>query len=154
MEELPRISGIAEALAGLGFTLRSGAADGTDSMFERGAIRAGGKTEIFLPWPYFNDHDSNLCNPSPDAARIAESFHPAWQKCYSGARKLHARNVHQVLGKDLCSPVEFVVYWTPRGAVVGGTAMAIRVAMARSIPVWNLETKEGRAWAENLIARR
>lgn len=73
-----------------------------------------------------------------ETERIASEVHPAWDKCNEWARGMHSRNCHQILGYDLKSPVDAVVCWTPNGAVVGGTATAIRIAMKYNIPVFNL----------------
>jgi len=130
-----------EALAGFmaqqDFTLRSGAAEGADAAFERGATEYNGRREIYLPWPSFNGHHSKL-EPKQEAYAIAESFHPNWPKLYTAGRKLMARNVHQILGVSLQSPTNFVVCWTPNGKLVGGTALAINIALANNIPVINL----------------
>lgn len=133
-----------------GLCLRSGGAPGADTMFERYSYRA----EIFLPWPGFNQHASKLHTPSPEAREIAARLHPAWRKCSDAAKKLHARNVHQILGRDLTEPVEFVVCWTPGGEIVGGTAMAIRVAQQHDIWVDNLWSLASRQVWATLAARR
>ena len=73
-----------------------------------------------------------------ETERIASEVHPAWDKCNEWARGMHSRNCHQILGYDLKSPVDAVICWTPDGAVVGGTATAIRIAMKYNIPVFNL----------------
>lgn len=124
---------IASELASSGFILRSGAADGADAAFELGASAK----EIYLPWLGFNGHKSTLL-PSKEAFIMAEKFHPAWHKCSSAARKLHARNCHQVLGKDLNTPSEFIICWTKDAAGGGGTGQAIRIAKAHNIPVYDL----------------
>ena len=69
---------------------------------------------------------------------IASEVHPAWDRCNEWARGMHSRNCHQILGYDLQSPVDAVICWTPDGAVVGGTATVIRIAMKYDIPVFNL----------------
>ena len=73
-----------------------------------------------------------------ETERIASEVHPAWDRCNDWARGMHSRNCHQILGYDLQSPVDAVICWTPDGAVVGGTATAIRIAMKYDIPVFNL----------------
>jgi len=73
-----------------------------------------------------------------ETERIASEVHPAWDRCNEWARGMHSRNCHQILGYDLQSPVDAVICWTPDGAVVGGTATAIRIAMKYNIPVFNL----------------
>lgn len=108
---------IAAFLARQGYTLRSGAAPGADSAFEEGAVASGGKTEIWVPWKGFNQHRSTLF-PTPEAFALAEKHHPAWASCKQGARALHARNGHQVLGASLSDPVDFIVCWTKGGTGV------------------------------------
>lgn len=124
---------IAVSLAIAGYTLRSGAADGADAAFEAGAS----EKEIYIPWLGFNGSQSTLL-PSKAAFIMAEKFHPAWHKCSQGARKLHARNCHQVLGQDLNTPSEFIICWTKDALGGGGTGQAIRIAKAHHIPVHDL----------------
>lgn len=79
---------------------------------------------------------------------MAAGFHPAWSRLSSGVRHLHARNCHQVLGRDLNAPARFVVRWTPdgsldgRGQRVGGTGQALRIAHHHGISVFNLARPE------------
>lgn len=134
--------------------LRSGAADGADAAFERGALAGQGTAEIFLPWRGFNGHSSTLTTVSAAALALAKTVHPAWERLGEGPRKLHARNMNQVLGESLSEPVEFVACWTPDGCesererrqTTGGTASAIVLASRHGIPVFNLQ-KAGRAQA-------
>lgn len=127
---------VAQQLDALGYCLRSGGADGPDTWFERGSTRS----EIYLPWADFNGHRSMLCAPTIEAFEIAHKFHPAWNNLMHGAKRLHARNVHQVLGAKPSEPVpsDFVVCWTPDGKRIGGTAQAMRIADAYNIPIFNL----------------
>lgn len=128
---LAKMTAIAQDLAAQGYILRSGAAEGADSAFEAGA---GDAKEIWIPWRGFQNHPSRLV-PSLAAFEMAARFHPAWERCSRGARALHARNCHQVLGADLATPVEFVVCWTKDGRASGGTGQAIRIAQHHGIPV-------------------
>jgi len=123
---------VAEKMSGMGYILRSGGARGADSAFERGA-------------DYAYIHGSNAGKEifrAADATRgsieFASRFHPAWHSCGAFARKLHGRNVFQILGRDMQSPVRLVICWTPDAELVGGTAMAIRIARSEGIPVFNL----------------
>lgn len=134
LETMQKIAGY---LAREGYTLRSGAAPGADSAFERGALAAGGKTEIWVPWEGFNKHPSSL-TPTPEAFALAEKHHPAWSACKQGARALHARNGHQVLGASLNDPVAFIVCWTKGGSGAGGTGQALRIARASGIEIYDL----------------
>lgn len=119
--------------------LRSGAADGADTSFERGA---GGNADIYLPWKHFNGHHSRLCTVGPEALELAARFHPAWQHCRPPARNLHARNGYQVLGSDLATPSRFLLCWTSGGTGSGGTGQAIRIARAHDIPVFDMGLPE------------
>jgi hypothetical protein len=145
---LERMQRVARRLASLGYTLRSGAAEGADSAFELGAA---GK-EIYLPWKGFNQHPSelfDLANRSA-AAQIAAKHHPAWSRLSQGAIKLHTRNVYQVLGQGLDLPADFVLCWTPdgaecaaqRSAKTGGTGMAIVIAEEFGVPIFNLANED------------
>ena len=51
---------IAEYLASVGYTLRSGGANGADLAFEIGCDNKQGKKEIYIPWYSFNNSDSML----------------------------------------------------------------------------------------------
>ena len=117
-----------------GLTLRSGAASGADSAFEKGA---GVLKEIYLPWRNFNGSNSPFYHPTKEAWEMASKYHPAWERLNRSVRLLHARNCHQVLGLDLKSPSEFLVCWTPNGKIIGGTATAIKIAMDHNIPITN-----------------
>lgn len=88
------------------------------------------------------DFDGENADPIDIAGRallIARHFHPAWERCSQGAQKLHTRNVPQVLGQTLSSPVRFVLCWTKDGGPTGGTGQAIRIANALPVPVLNLQ---------------
>jgi len=124
-------------LANKDFILRSGGAEGADKAFENGCDFADGMKEIFIPWKGFNRSDSKLYPPSDEAMKLAESFHPAWNNCTPAAKLLHARNGHQILGKDLKSPVDFVLCYSPGGFKSGGTSQALRIAKKYNIPIHN-----------------
>jgi len=139
---------IAKVQAKFGYSLRSGAAPGADSWFEDGQKSiAGASAEIYLPWRGF---ENRPCNETyihlgtlpksivEKAEEMVEDVHPAWGRLSQGAKKLHTRNVFQVLGKDLESPSQVVICWTEGGIEKGGTRTAIKIAEEREIPVWNL----------------
>lgn len=133
-----------------GYILRSGHADGADLAFERGS---SGVNQIWLPWKGFN-YDSPQAQglvhtghyvPQANwmADKIAAHHHPAWNRCDESARKLHTRNVYQVLGPGLGvvshdTMSKFVVCWTKDGKASGGTGQVLRIAAAYNIPVFNL----------------
>ena len=134
-EVLKAMARIAYRLENAGYTLRSGAAGGADAAFESGVQI---KKRVFIPWAGFNGSKSPLVGASVEAMKIAESLHPAWDRCSQGAQKLHGRNVHQVLGENLNEPSDFLICWTPKAERVGGTATAIRLAERHGVKVYNL----------------
>lgn len=123
---------IAEVLEGLGFTLRSGGAEGADKAFEAG-VKNPAKKVIFRP---------KHCNKA--AEELASKIHPAWSACSDHAKQLHGRNAQIVLGLNLDTPSEFVVAWTFDGVRRGGTRTALVLAKKRGIPTFNLADKEER----------
>lgn len=154
---LDTMESIAGDLATLNCTLRSGGAIGADSAFMNGCIQNNGKMEIFLPWATYNDWNTRLdrkcysTETSDDAIQIAEYFHPAWDRCSSGAKKMHARNSNIVGGKKFNTIADFVVCWTKDGKATGGTGLALRIADHLEIPVFNLYFNSHLVNLENYI---
>jgi len=124
-------------LAKIGLVLRSGGAEGADQAFETGCDAVGGEKEIFLPWKGFENSNSVLVVSDPRAFQISEKFHPYWHNLSVGAKKLQARNSHQILGWDLNTPSDFVICWTKNGSGTGGTGQALRIAQAYNIPIFD-----------------
>ena len=140
-----------------GWHLATGGADGADSAFAEGA--PAGQRTLYLPWRGYNGHGGPDCRVLSPAALsacmdIAARLHPAWHRCSNAVRKLHARNAAVLLGRELDRPVDAVVAWSPDGAVVGGTGMALRIAAERDIPVMNLAVLSSRQACERLLAIR
>lgn len=153
-------------LAKRGWTLRSGGAEGADTAFERGAVDAGGATEVFLPRRgFFGRNDGVNADQLPEHAAalvIAREHHRSWDALSPTVRQLMSRNVHQILGADLRTPSRFVVCWAPgpildvHGRVAdarGGTGQALRVAYAYRIPVFHLGLPDHRARLEVMLAK-
>lgn len=149
------------------YLLRSGGAHGADSAFFRGCESVKGAREIFLPWNNYNDLGIQLqrekrdgptalrgdfAKPTEAAMSRASKSHPSWNNCNSGARKLHARNAHILFGLNLDDPVDFILCWTKRGAVIGGTGQALR--MSKSIPIFNLARLTDRNLFRDLMNKR
>ncbi len=143
---------IATKLEAAGWVLNSGAAKGSDEAFESGVKNAKNK-QIFLPWKYFNKNTSSLYDLENfiDAENIAREYHPYYDNIKKqGAKKLMTRNSYQVLGRDLKTPVKFVICYTDDGCEshetrnqnTGGTGQAISIATANNIPVFNLSNEE------------
>ena len=132
---------IGKYLAEKGWVLRSGGAKGADSAFEEGCDSVGGLKEIYIPWQGFNGR-TGIVVATPEAEVMASKYHPAWDKCSSGAKKLHTRNIPQVLGEDLQTLTDMVVCWTVGGKRGGGTGQALRVAQDYNIPIFDLALPE------------
>lgn len=130
----------AAALAELGYTLRSGGAPGADTAFEQGTAAFPQQQAIYLPWAGFNNHRDGIVVGDDETLRvIAERHHPAWGACKQGARKLHTRNVSQILGQTQPWVLsDFVLCWTRNARGQGGTGQAIRIARAYGVPVYDL----------------
>lgn len=128
-------------LAQEGWTLRSGGAKGADHYFEIGCDSVKGDKEIYIPWKGFENNPSQLYKSDPkvalEARKIAESIHPNWDRCSEGAKKMHTRNVHQILGKDLNTPTDLVICYTKNGSGSGGTGQALRIAQEHNIVIFD-----------------
>ena len=137
------MSYLAESLSGEGHVLRSGAAQGADSYFEKGAVLK----EIYLPWEGFNNRSSkepgvHHC-PEDWQRGIAMKYHPRWDFLNQRARLLMMRNSCQIFGASLESPkTDFVLCWTADGKDSGGTGQALRIARDLDIPVFNLKNSD------------
>lgn len=160
-DALVRMRQVAMWCSSNSIVVRSGKAGGADAAaiygcmdaLSRGTLNA--TPEMYIPWSGFGDEtmtnawDIQL-GDNPIAATIAESIHPAWNMCKQGAKKLHTRNVGQILGKDLVTPSDVVLYWCKEdknGEPTGGTATAVNLAKKYGIPTANMLNK---GW-ENIL---
>ncbi len=145
------MSEIASVAANENWILRSGGASGADSAFEEGCDAANGEKQIFLPWNNFRKKVSQYKEPIPEAYEIAATIHPNFKYLKVVAKKLLARNMHQILGPNLDEPCDLVICYTPDNCthhsqyskLTGGTGSAIALASKHNIPIFNLcdETK-------------
>lgn len=157
-EEWDLMEGIAKWLSNCGFSLRSGKAEGSDSAFESGVEESKNKDnkEIYIPWENFKGGNefggTIIALDRPDSVNYAvtihwiKEVHPAFDKLSQGARKLHQRNVHQVLGRDLENPDPSLFLLacankTKKGSPTGGTATAWAIAEANNVPCLNIRGK-------------
>lgn len=140
------LTAYARICAKAGMTGRSGAAAGADTAIETGIDLARGKKEIYLPWRGFNSSTSSFFGVTDQALAMAAKVHPAWDRLSDAAKKLHGRNVYQVLGANLSAPSNFLICWTADGIETeaertrksGGTATAIVLACRHGVPVFNI----------------
>ena len=137
------MSAYAQDFAAARWTLRSGGAAGADQAFEDGA-HEDDRMEIFVPWASFGRGKKSYRVlrgiTAERAILLASVVHPRWDLCDSAARLLHARNVAQIWGEDLNTPVAFVLFWAPEtnGIVDGGTSTAVAIARQAGIETFNL----------------
>lgn len=146
---------LAHSLARTGWTLRSGHARGADQAFENGARE---RAEVYLPWPEFEAgvpiYGERFDRPGNETRAIAAAHHPHWGSLDRGARLLHARNTHIILGRN-CRPDDvsaFVVCWTQDAQAVGGTGQALRLAKTYGVEVFNLANRGDLARVTGYIA--
>lgn len=139
---------IAFKLASLGYTGRSGSAEGADMAFETGFLEYGGNNfEAYLPWDGFNRKwvdsihiDTPRLPAYNKALELMKTAHGKPDKLTKGGIALHTRNVFQVLGQDLQSPSKVLIcYSKPTSTgVSGGTNTAWILAQRYGIPCFNL----------------
>jgi hypothetical protein len=136
-------------LANLGWMLKTGAADGADKAFAEGALHAGGKVTLCLPWWSYNKEwvqaaknkgalTHTLKNSDTDAFQSVEKHHPCPSILTRGPRALHARNFL------IIQETKMVLAWPkPKGQNLGGTGQGIRIAEDMGIEVIRLDLPEG-----------
>jgi hypothetical protein len=119
-----------------GIILRSGGAQGADQAFESG-VPFPDRKQILVPWEGFEGRP--LVHPVTDWAVSTAQEHFQGELPHN-LRGIMGRNVMQVLGPSADFPwSSFVLCWTPDGKASGGTGMAMRIAKAKGIPVFNLK---------------
>lgn len=155
---------VAKRMAELGWTLRTGGADGADDAFYTGATRAKGPVELFLPWERFNgfavDNVPSCVRiyerPTPEAQDALPNYLDSehYKRLGRAPRLLHSRNVHQVLGYSLNAPSSLVLCWAPVGEdkmPKGGTATAIKIGWRNDIVVFNLAVARAKETFEHFM---
>ena len=111
-----------------GLILRSGGAYGADIAFEIGCDIRKGTKEIYTV-------ESDI---PKEAFNIAKKFHPVWDELNEYTKRLHGINAMIILGPELSTPVKLVVCYTCDGLFSGGTGIAMHIAKAYNIPIFNL----------------
>lgn len=149
------------AMAGMGFILRSGGAGGADEAFENGVKRFCKEhdlsqcllAEIYLPYKGFRKNQSPLFGTTKEARLFAKKYHPNWPNVSSLGRDFHGRNVYQMLGLELNDPSDFVLTWTPKGAITGGTGQALRIAEDLGVPILNFAIHDDQYISDFIFAQ-
>ena len=141
---VPELERVIKRLNNLGYTARTGNADGVDAVF----VKNASKVEIYEP-----KDATNLTR------KIVKEIHPNFnalrRKAGMVGVNLMARNTNQVFGKKLNVPSDFVIAYTQDGIESfhertnesGGTGQAIELASRKGIPVINMALPD---WEERL----
>jgi len=144
-ETLILMTKVAAWLAKKGYKLQTGKTFGNK---EEGADKA------------FSDGTTNKELFGPEMATektkaIAKELHPAPQYLREGGLKLMARNTNQVFGKNLDTPVDFVLFNSEETKnpmrPKGGTGQAVEMARVKGIPTINMMDKDWRKQLEAVI---
>jgi len=139
----------------LGYTLRSGDADGADTAFQSGA---GKLFETWIPWTSFAKGPSRELQTQKEFLEaeeyLLESDIIPWFKAMGPASQaFHGRNYRQVFGRNKILP-EVCFYCAPddlNGVPVGGTRTAVLVSRNEGIPTINVFTEEGQEDARRFV---
>jgi hypothetical protein len=151
-EVMDQMTELAKELESRGYTLRSGGAQGADTAFEKGVTS---KKEIFPGAQKSGEREMKIAreiHPNPNA--LDNSKNPAF------VWNLMARNTNQVFGKNLDTPVDFVIAYTQDGLTdytkrtikSGGTGQAIDMASRKGIPVINLANSNWRQELDKVLS--
>ena len=139
---LKQMHELANQLSQFGYILRSGGLDGPDLAFEAGSK----DTELHLPWKDFNQRKAYSYFNSQENKVLAKMFQPTFDGLKPAIQAFLCKNVRCIMGKDLKSPVRFMVLWSNDGAehskdivqATGQMTHLIKIASAMKIPVFNL----------------
>lgn len=140
-EILEEMTNISKILASKGYKLQTGNTfynkeEGADKAFSQGTKNK----ELFGP-EFANDR----------TITIAKELHPAPDRLKEGGLKLMARSTNQVFGKNLDTPVDFVLFYAKEneGSIrpEGGTGQAVEMARLKRIPTINMINSD---WKEQL----
>ena len=143
LELMGRLAGLLESK---GYLLQTGDATGADAAFASGCSRK----------VIFTAKDANEATLA-----IAQEIHPAPWLLPPYVRRLIARNTFQVFGRNLDTPVDFLICWTQDGCSshtartreTGGTGQAIALASLKGIPVINMRTADWRDRLKDALAK-
>lgn len=119
------MSKVAKILDKRGYILRSGGAQGADKAFQSSATN-----------PIIYRGNSHIPQWAFNEAKKYLPTHANWSIWNDYTKKLVARNMMLVLGKDGKTPSDFVLCWSS-DITRGGTGYGVRCAMEHDILVYN-----------------
>lgn len=102
------------------------------------------------------DVTKNKYGNAETAKTVASEIHPKWGGLKDFAKNLMARNTYQIFGKDLATPVDFVLFYAletddpfrPKG----GTGQAVEMARRKGIPTINMSSPNWEEQLENVLS--
>lgn len=145
---IDRIKEIGSKLSDKGYILRTPGFTDAEKAFESSTENK----EIYLPWKKASTEGLNIDDKdkvfrySKDIPEIARKIVPVYENLPIAPKAMIDRDIAMVLGKDLRSPVKFVLCWTPDGAEklsektmkTGFIGTIITLCTIVKIPVFNL----------------
>jgi len=156
---------LARKLDELNYTFRAGGDSSND--LENIFSNNNRNTEYYIPWGNFNKvSDATLKQPTETAYEIAAGVHKLFNEQKPAVKSFFAREVHQLLGADLASAVEFLIIYTEDGAektreckrTTGRASFMIRLADKANIPVFNFKNEQSilrfKSYLTDLITNR
>lgn len=138
-----------------GYTLRTAGNEGPEESLEAQTEQK----EVHIPWKGFNNRESRFNRNDNNAIEIVQAFHPTFASLKPAVQAIIARSAHVILGKDLRSPVRFLVCWSEdglenakdRSIKSGYMGMPVAVANSLSIPVFNLKNADATTRLRNFL---
>lgn len=133
-----------------GYTVRLGGNKGLEEIPEQKFTRK----ELHLPWRGFNEKESKSTFNAKEAYVLAKQCSPVYDKLPDVVKAFLARNVRLILGRQLNSPLLFLITWSKDGCEAaknrsiktGNVGHVIAMADLMHVPVFNLAN-------ENAISR-
>lgn len=144
---------LAKELDSHGFTCRIDGGEGPSAAVEPLECRK----ELTIPWKGFNEKESNFSYNQPESFEIAKLFHPTYDNMKPAAQAFLARNARVIMGRDLKSPIMFLICWTEDGVEsmkdktsrTGFAGHLIAMASALGVPVYNMQRPDAETRLRN-----
>lgn len=149
-----------------GWTLRTGTGSHANKAFQ---IAAGENKEVYVPWDNFFPNEVGIASMTEKSSRMAyevwklrekKGLVPTegrisgkWEDLHPGTKALLAKAMCMLLGKNLNTPSDMVVCWTPGAKIVGISSHVICLAVSKHIPVFNLAEYETEVIVRDMLRR-